>query len=355
MVAAGSIPNTWGRSLKSLLLRNNQLTGPPPAALSDCDSLALIDMGVNQLDGGIPDDYQHLSSLRVLVLSDNALTGPIPASIARLSKLQVLALSGNKLEGPIPTNLSGLSGFRVNASLITSSGTRSRFPTTLYEEVPDLNVKGESVTYDYILRTNTIFDLSSNRLNSTIPPEIGDYLSTTKILNLSRNSLEGNIPSSIRDASYLESLDLSYNRLSGGIPSSLAGLDFMGTFRVAGNNLSGPIPTSGQFISFTASSFVPGNPLLCGRQINVTCDKTTPLPKVGSQGHMPADRHAHVSPVSFTALSIGFVAGFVGLGMFMYTNKKIRDYIFRTGQHAYEPEFYMARHGLFKTPQVWTQ
>jgi len=65
--------------------------------------------------------------------------------------------------------------------------------------------------------------LYNNKLNGTIPKEIGELKNLAKIL-LGNNQLTGEIPSSFGNLSNLEDLRLPNNTLSGIIPSSLGNL-----------------------------------------------------------------------------------------------------------------------------------
>ncbi|KAI8015600.1 Receptor-like protein 33 [Camellia lanceoleosa] len=64
-------------------------------------------------------------------------------------------------------------------------------------------------------------DYSSNNFNSSIPLELGNFLTSSVFFSLSNNNLTGTIPQSICNASNLQVLDLSNNRFSGTIPQCL--------------------------------------------------------------------------------------------------------------------------------------
>jgi Leucine-rich repeat (LRR) protein len=87
------------KSLVSITLYNNKLTGTLPNTLPSLPNLRGIAFDDNQLTGPIPDSYGSFSSsFKVLSLSRNRLSGKIPASLAKLN-LTVVDLSWNKLEG----------------------------------------------------------------------------------------------------------------------------------------------------------------------------------------------------------------------------------------------------------------
>ncbi|WJZ92802.1 hypothetical protein VitviT2T_011779 [Vitis vinifera] len=64
-------------------------------------------------------------------------------------------------------------------------------------------------------------DYSNNNFFSSIPDDIGTYMSFTVFFSVSKNKISGIMPASICSATYLQVLDFSNNALSGGIPSCL--------------------------------------------------------------------------------------------------------------------------------------
>ena len=91
-----------------LVLMENGLTGPIPAALASLVNLETLDLRNNALTGPIPVALASLVNLEWLQLGGNALTGPIPATLASLVNLKKLDLWGNALTGPIPDWLGSL-------------------------------------------------------------------------------------------------------------------------------------------------------------------------------------------------------------------------------------------------------
>lgn len=91
---------------------------------------------------------------------------------------------------------------------------------------------------------NAIYlDYLSNKFNSLIPGDTGNYLSFTIFLSLSNNTLHSSIPDSLCIASYLEVLDLSIKKISRTIPSCL--INMSETFRILNlrnNKIKGLIP-----------------------------------------------------------------------------------------------------------------
>ncbi|GMN36209.1 hypothetical protein TIFTF001_005822 [Ficus carica] len=108
----------------------------------------------------------------------------------------------------------------------------------------------------------TGLDLSNNKLNGTIPADIGNLLPFLTSLDLSSNHFSGEIPKSLANCNYLNILKLDNNRLTGNLPKELCLLERLKEFSVSNNLLSGPVPDfpGGEI---TKDSYV-NNPQLCG-------------------------------------------------------------------------------------------
>ena len=98
----------------------------------------------------------------------------------------------------------------------------------------------EGVSTNSLGRVNDL-ELSWNRLNGTIPAEIGN-LTFLSSLYLYVNQLSGSIPPELGNLSNLIYLELNSNRLSGQIPSELGNLSRLERLWLHSNQLSGTIP-----------------------------------------------------------------------------------------------------------------
>lgn len=217
--------------------------------------------------------------MQILLLKGNHFTGNIPKQLCQLRNLNILDLSCNNVFGEIP-NCLGNMPFKNN-DLDESRGPFYRVLQSnayLYrrfkKEKENFTSKNRVETYSTnVLMYMSGIDLSHNKLNGSIPSELG-YLTRIISLNLSNNFFTGEIPATFSKLFQVESLDLSFNMLSGQIPPQLNGLTSLEVLSVAHNNLSGATPEwKGQFSTFDGSSYE-GNQFLCG----------PPLPKICNPG-----------------------------------------------------------------------
>ncbi|TYI87729.1 hypothetical protein E1A91_D04G156100v1 [Gossypium mustelinum] len=265
------LPNLTHIDLR-VLLSNNQfdgeVTGVPKVRESLLDTL---DLSYNQLQGPIPAYVFELSRLSVLVLSSNNFNGTIlPRDIRKLVHLTYLDLSHNNLS-VIATESYSLASCKLNVFPDLKNQSRLTHldlsQNQISGEVPNWiwSLEGLQKPYQVVanlsvidLRFNRLtghiptlplsasyLDFSSNNFTSSLPSNIGNYLSYTIFFSVSSNGLTGAIPKSICEAVNLLVLDLSNNSLSGSIPKCLIGqMDLLGVLNLRGNNLSGQIPNA---------------------------------------------------------------------------------------------------------------
>ena len=97
------------------------------------------------------------------------------------------------------------------------------------------------VTTDGDGRVSKLY-LSSNDLEGSIPPELGN-LSKLRLLFLNNNRLSGGIPSELGNLAGLQRLWLHNNRLGGSIPTQLGNLTILKHLNLDNNQLTGEIPS----------------------------------------------------------------------------------------------------------------
>ena len=216
----GSLPEALSnlRNLSYLEMRGNHITGGLPSWLTRMVSLGTLGLGGNPLGGSIPEHIGDLVNLESLSLYDDGLTGCIPESIGRCTKLTGLSLGGNYLEGCIP------------ATIINCSELRW-----------------------LVLKEN-------GYLSGPIPTNIGN-LTKLEGLSLSSNSLSGPIPNSLSQLHELQHLDLENNSLSGRIPDFFDQLPNLVRIYLRHNSFTGEIPSTLETLEHVEALYLSNNKL----------------------------------------------------------------------------------------------
>ncbi|KAI3496048.1 hypothetical protein L1887_38398 [Cichorium endivia] len=100
----GTLPEkTWSLPvLQNFSASSCNISGNFPGFQS-CKSLSSIELNQNHLSGIIPDSLSLCESLETLNLAGNNFSGEIPAKLGTSMKLKSLNFSNNDLSGPIPT------------------------------------------------------------------------------------------------------------------------------------------------------------------------------------------------------------------------------------------------------------
>ncbi|KAK3429890.1 hypothetical protein EUGRSUZ_E01380 [Eucalyptus grandis] len=248
-----------GRSLVTLDLSNNSLSGTISSCVGNIDSLSILNLGKNKFEGMIPQAYLKGCKLNIIDLTENQLQGSIPRSLAncimleylnlahnqildgfpswlsKLTKLKVVILKSNKFHGPIEAYPSKFNFSNMHIIDLSYNSFSGEIPSKLLQSFHAMKYgmqlmnKGVEMEYLKVPFALMQIDLSSNKFEGSIPNLIGD-LKSLLLLNLSNNVLTGSIPPSLANLTKLESLDLSQNNISGEIPQQLAQLTFLSSF-----------------------------------------------------------------------------------------------------------------------------
>ncbi|KAK3432384.1 hypothetical protein EUGRSUZ_E04274 [Eucalyptus grandis] len=241
-------------SIRILNLEDNEFTDSVVSSpFTSLTSLEFLSTSGNHFD--IPSSLGPLanhSRLKVLILDDTKLT--IDTKVASLIprfQLMVLSMSNSPSRGFELTSLGFLKhqyDLRIlDLSLNYISGP---FPAWLLEN----NTKLEKLFMANNLFTTlevpsmTLFnlselDISNNNMRGELTTEFCANVPNMSYLNLSANRLEGNIPPELGSIKSLYVLDLSSNNFLGGLPIQL--LDSkLGHLNVAYNKLQGEIVLS---------------------------------------------------------------------------------------------------------------
>ncbi|CAA7034717.1 unnamed protein product [Microthlaspi erraticum] len=110
------------KSLKTLTLKGNGITGGIPESIGNLSSLTSLDLEDNQLTGQIPSTLGNLKNLQYLTLTRNNLNGTVPDSLTSLPKLVNILLDSNHLSGEIPHRLFKISKYNFTANNLTCDG-----------------------------------------------------------------------------------------------------------------------------------------------------------------------------------------------------------------------------------------
>ena len=246
---SGTIPSSLSNlaGLEILLLYGNRFTGTIPSSLGNLSDLVELNLSSNDLTGVIPPELGRLTKLTYLSLRSNGLTGPIPSELGDMSSLRSLYLYDNQLDGPIPPNLKNLSN--LEGLLLHDNQLSRPVPAWLgnLSRLRSLNLSINGFTGGIPPELGRLSNLSylnlrSNDLTGPVPTELGN-LSNLEQLYLYENQLSGEIPDSLGRLVNLTRLSLRDNQLTGEIPAELGNLTKLELIRLAGNQLTGCVPT----------------------------------------------------------------------------------------------------------------
>ncbi|KAF3499684.1 hypothetical protein F2Q69_00045364 [Brassica cretica] len=238
----GSFPGgvCSGKSLVSLSLHSNLFQGSLPGSIGECLSLERLQVQENGFSGEFPVKLWSSPKIKIIRAGDNRFTGQVPESVSLASSLEQVEIDNNSFSGEIPHGL----GLIKNLYKFSASDNKfdGELPTNFCDS-PSLS----------------IVNISHNTLSGKIP-EVKNCKKLVS-LSLAGNGFTGEIPKSLAELHVLTYLDLSANKLTGLIPRELQSLK-LALFNVSYNKLSGEVPPS--LVSGLPASFLQGNPELCG-------------------------------------------------------------------------------------------
>ncbi|CAG7890519.1 unnamed protein product [Brassica rapa] len=206
-------------SLTTLLLSNNEFSGPIMSLIGNLSHLTSLDLSRNGFSEFVPSSKVDLSYLTFLDLSSNSFSGPIPSWIGNLSHLTYLNLFFSQISGMIPSSIGNLCNLT-------------------YLDLSANNIVGEIPSSFGNLNQLTTLDVAVNRLNGSFPIAL---LNLTKLsyLGLYENQFTGTIPHNITSLSKLTTFDGSNNAFTGTLPSSLFTIPSMDRVDMSDNRFNG--------------------------------------------------------------------------------------------------------------------
>eukprot|EP00850_Spirogloea_muscicola_P022357 SM000290S10891 [mRNA] locus=s290:67091:69592:+ [translate_table: standard] len=293
--------STHDQRVTRLVLTGFNLSGPIDGALGDLTELGILNLAQNRFHGAIPKEIGQLVYLSRINFAFNELNGTIPADeLGKIIDLVSLNLNHNNFTGLVPDKLvqiqflnltnNGLTGSvsaelcnRINLVYINLDYNQleGELPGCLSAK-EDRPLQQLTVSHNRLKFSNfdhiSILDVSHNRLNGTISPNL-QYVKSVVKMRLNDNQFSGTIPGELSQCVNLQSLELQNNKLTGAVPPEFNTFMELKFLNISNNDLEGTIPT-GFLTTLPASSFE-GNAGLCGPPLPDSCIKpASPAPEV---------------------------------------------------------------------------
>ncbi|XP_020547246.1 probable LRR receptor-like serine/threonine-protein kinase At4g20940 [Sesamum indicum] len=205
--------------LTTLSLSGCDLRGSFPNMIIQIPTLENLDLSYNVfLTGSIPQFHRN-ASLRTMLLRYTNFSGPLPNSIGNLSMLSEIDTNFCSFIGPIPSMISTLTKLiHVDLSWNFFTGSIPPFYMSKNLQSVDLSINSLSGSIPkclFSLPSLQILFLSYNQLSGRVYEFSTLHFPNILVLDLSNNKLEGQIPNSFFTLERLEILDLSGNFFNG--------------------------------------------------------------------------------------------------------------------------------------------
>nr|CAC40827.1 HcrVf3 protein [Malus floribunda] len=283
--------------IKSLSLRNTNVSGHIPMSLRNLSSLEKLDISVNQFNGTFTEVIGQLKMLTYLDISYNSLESAMSeVTFSNLTKLKNFVAKGNSLTlktsrdwvPPFQLEILHLDSWhlgpkwpmwlRTQTQLkelsLSGTGISSTIPTwfwNLTSQVEYLNLSRNQLygqIQNIVAGPSSVVDLSSNQFTGALPivPTSLFFLDLSRssfsesvfhffcdrpdepkqlsVLNLGNNLLTGKVPDCWMSWQHLRFLNLENNNLTGNVPMSMGYLQYLGSLHLRNNHLYGELPHS---------------------------------------------------------------------------------------------------------------
>ena len=188
------------------------------------NTMHTIDLSYNNITTDISEVVENIPpNLKELLLTGNHIYGTLPNPLPVVENMRRFLVNNNKLSGQVPDisrSFPLINELRLsNQSYAENGGLSGSIPLGWSN-----------------LRYLDFLDLSYNKLNNVISPDIGN-LPQLRVLNISNNELTGWIPTDLGNlAGILEIFDVSNNSLQGSIPTQLGSFDDVHRVILSGND-----------------------------------------------------------------------------------------------------------------------
>ncbi|KAI3813064.1 hypothetical protein L1987_17778 [Smallanthus sonchifolius] len=236
------------RSLKSLVIPSNYISGELPAAIVNCSDLRVLNVSSNNMTGDLP-DLSKFVNLEILDISDNYFTGDLPTWIGSLTRLSALGLGDNNFkEGDIPVNIGNLK--ELNWLYLRGCQLTGEIPNSIFDlkKLETLDLAGNKISGEFPvgitkMRSLLKIELFENQLTGVIPPELSN-LNLLQEIDISKNQMHGELPAEIGDMKNLTVFQCNTNNFSGELPFGFGDMQHLKGFSVYRNNFSGEFPAN---------------------------------------------------------------------------------------------------------------
>ncbi|XP_030534649.2 probable LRR receptor-like serine/threonine-protein kinase At3g47570 [Rhodamnia argentea] len=194
---SGVIPSSLQKTKKllKLYLDGNQLYGHIPSHLEKCQNLMELDLANNNLNGSI---FPAIKTLLSLNLSHNRLSGALSAEVGKIEHLITLDISGNMFGGEIPSTLGDCDGLEVLK--MKDNHFQGSIPQSFssLRSIEDLdlsnnNLSGEIPKFLETFHFLEILNLSYNNFEGMLPTE-GVFKNASATFIAGNNKICGGIP-----------------------------------------------------------------------------------------------------------------------------------------------------------------
>ncbi|KAG5601669.1 hypothetical protein H5410_033039 [Solanum commersonii] len=258
------------KSLTSLVLPSNALSGKLPSEVTNCTSLKVLNVTGNNMNETIP-DLSKLTNLEVLDLSINYFSGEFPSWVGNMTGLVALGLGDNDfVEGKIPETLGNLK--KVYWLYLAGSNLTGEIPESIFEmgALGTLDISRNQIIGNFSKSVNKLknlwkIELFQNKLTGELPVELAE-LSLLQEFDISSNHMYGKLPPEIGNLKKLTVFHVFMNNFSGEIPPGFGDMQHLNAFSVYRNNFSGAFPANlGRFsplnsIDISENKFTGGFP-----------------------------------------------------------------------------------------------